>query len=996
MASNPFESQWIFGMHDPGGEQIMLAANKPGWIVFTEGVGHNPNDRSGRDYGPYSNLSLGVICRINNGYHPEGTLPLSRYYGDFAQRVANFVAASPGCRIWIIGNEPNYEMERPTVSAGTTVAKPEASASAPPVDGAAKPVNATDLWGRLVGWMRQLMAVIAQSTAQQQLASADLVPPPDDPYLRGLPQRFSALMEPNGAKSQEAAPSARAAATTEVITPALYAQCYRLCRDAIHRLQGHEQDQVLVASPAPWNNQTRYPGNERGDWVQYLHDILELLGPDHCDGFTLHAYTHGADLSTITSDARMNPPFTDRRYNFRVYQDFLQETPISMRHLPVYITETDQEDAWVDANTGWVRGVYKEIDDWNQRPGTQKIRSLALYRWPKHDRWYIDGKQGVIADFRLALEKDYRWDRSLPQPAPYRKGSRLKVLGYVNLRRTPGYVNKPAEDRLVELQPGQEVVVAEDGSAQGDGLIWWRVQVPGTQPLTSGWLAQFGPDGAALVELLAVEIPPTTPPTTPPTEPPKAPVTPRFQRGQRVRTTTIVNARRTPGHLNKPANDVAQEVAAGTVLRLGDGPQTVNDLVWWLASVDGGGAIGWMAENSPTGAALLERAEDTSPPPAPPPTTARFHPGDRAMTVAFVRLRRSPGYMNKPADDVVADIWQGTVAVIISGPKQVDDLTWWEVESQEISGKGVRGWMAESAPGGVPLLSEWTVEDRTPFKVGDLGVVGPSPIRVRKSPGFLAKPDDDVIGEFAPRTTLYLQEGPRSQDNISWWRVSGVTKAGKLNGWVAQGATNGATLVGRAPKLQGTDIPNLQKGTFLATPFTGQQVITQLWGENSDFYSRYSYEGVPLLGHNGVDFGTPAGTSVLATDAGEVVQVGYEPTGFGHFVLLAHPWGQSIYGHLNSISVQMGQHVGRSQTIGISGNSGNSSGPHLHFAIRMHPFTRTDGWGGFSDPLPYLNPRDVAWPSYVMDVGPQQALNPESSQLQPPGMADDAPGYIRA
>jgi hypothetical protein len=403
-----------------------------------------------------------------------------------------------------------------------------------------------------------------------------------------------------------------------------------------------------------------------------------------------------------------------------------------------------------------------------------------------------------------------------------------------------------------------------------------------------------------------------------------------------------------------------------------------------------------MAERAPTGAALLERVDGSTPTTPPPAPAARFKAGDRAMTVAFVRLRRTPGYMNKAADDVIADIWQGTVAVIVSGPKPVDELTWWEVETQEITGKGVRGWMAESAPGGVPLLSEWTAEDRTPFKVADLGVVGSSPIRVRRTPGFLAKPDDDVLGEFTPRTTLYLVEGPRSVDNIAWWRVSGVAHGVTLNGWVAQGATNGATLVGRAPKLQGTDIPNLQRGLYLATPFGGQYVITQLWAENPGFYSRYSYEGVPLLGHNGVDFGTPHGVAVLASDAGEVAQTGYEPTGFGHFILLAHPWGQSIYAHLNSVSVHMGQQVGRLQTIGISGSTGSSSGPHLHYAIRIHPFTRTDGWGGFSDPLPYLNPRDIAWPSYLMDSGPQQQVPlPDENLRTPPGMADDATGYIR-
>lgn len=995
MASNPYESQWIFGLHDPGGEQIMLAANKPGWIVFTEAVGHDPRNRNGHDYRSYSGRGLGVICRINNGYHPAGTLPLSRYYGDFAQRCANFVAASPGCRLWIIGNEPNYEIERPASTSRGGIPQSEPLHPIEPVDpNGGAPV---EWWVRIKEWLHRVAKTIPGATSAQD---APFSPPDDDPYLRGLPQRFNALTETGTLQLPNASAAPRAVSSGEAITPAMYAQCYRLCRDAIHRLPGHEQDQVLVAAPAPWNNQTRYPGNERGDWVKYLQDVLELLGPEHCDGFTLHTYTHGAALAGITSEARMNAPFTDRRFQFRTYQDFLLAIPISMRHLPVYVTETDQNEAWVDANTGWVRAAYKEIDDWNQRPGTQKIRALALYRWPPYDRWFIEGKNGVIADFRAALNNNYRWDRSQPQPATFKKGNRLKVLGYVNLRRTPGYVNKPADDRLVELQPDQQVVVTEDGGAQGDGLIWWRVQVVGSNPVVAGWIAQFGPDGAALVELVAGDAPPTTPPTQPaPTEPPKPPVTARFKRGERVRTTTIVNARRSAGYVNKAADDIVQEIPLGMVLRLGEGPQIVDGLVWWLAAVDGGGALGWVAENAPTGGVLLERVDESTPPTNPPTPGVRFKAGDRAMTVAFVRLRRTPGYMNKPADDVIADIWQGTVAVIVSGPKALDELTWWEVETQEITGKSVRGWMAESAPGGVPLLSEWTAEDRTPFKVGDLGVVGSTATRVRRTPGFLAKPDNDILGEFAPRTTLYLQEGPRSVDNIAWWRVSGVAQGNKINGWVAQGATNGATLVGRAPKLQGTDIPNLQRGLYLGTPFSGQYVITQLWGENPGFYSRYSYEGAPLAGHNGIDFGLPHGVAVLATESGEVVQTGYEPMGYGHFILLAHPWGQSIYAHLNSISVQMGQQVGRSQTIGISGNTGNSSGPHLHFAIRIHPFTRTDGWGGFSDPLPYLNPRDIAWPTYMMNVGPQQAPQPtqgtDDGLRPPPGMADDAPGYIR-
>ena len=126
----------------------------------------------------------------------------------------------------------------------------------------------------------------------------------------------------------------------EVITPELYARCYRQCREAMHQVQ--PQAQVLVGGAAPWNPSTTYPGNPNGDWVLYFADILKLIGPTNCDGFTLHAYTHGDDPNLIASDATMNAPFQNRRYNFRTYQDFLNAVPASMRSLPCYITETDR------------------------------------------------------------------------------------------------------------------------------------------------------------------------------------------------------------------------------------------------------------------------------------------------------------------------------------------------------------------------------------------------------------------------------------------------------------------------------------------------------------------------------------------------------------------------------------------------------------------------------------------------------------------------------
>ena len=336
-------------------KSICAAARKSGWIVFSEVVGHDPSDLTGKDYSSLSRQGLGVIVCLNNGYFPQGTLPLSTEYANFARRCANFVSASKGCSHWVIGNEMNYAIARSST------------------------VSALD--------------------TRKHFGNA----PAGDPTLRSLPDRFSALLSAN---DREAA--REAAEGDESITPQLYANCYSMCRQAIHGLEGRESDQVLVGAVAPWNTQTVYPGNPGGDWIKYFQDILLQCGASGCDGITLHAFTHGANPTLILDNSKL-PDFPQHHCHFQAYRDFMHAIPVNMRHLPVYITETDQTGPWENVNRGWIQAAYAEIDRWN-RQNTQKIQALVLYRWPQLDRWHIKGKEGVIEDFRAALRHDYRWN----------------------------------------------------------------------------------------------------------------------------------------------------------------------------------------------------------------------------------------------------------------------------------------------------------------------------------------------------------------------------------------------------------------------------------------------------------------------------------------------------------------------------------------------------------------------------------------------------------
>ena len=87
-------------------------------------------------------------------------------------------------------------------------------------------------------------------------------------------------------------------------------------------------------------------------------------------------------------------------------------------------------------------------------------------------------------------------------------------------------------------------------------------------------------------------------------------------------------------------------------------------------------------------------------------------------------------------------------------------------------------------------------------------------------------------------------------------------------------------------------------------------------------------------GHNGLDFGIPVGTQVDATMDGEVVYAGWNNQGYGNLVIVENGPYKTYYAHLSSIPVSVGDAVTAGTTIGLSGNTGNSTGPHLHYEIR--------------------------------------------------------------
>lgn len=353
------EPVWIFGMHDPGGESYAVDKGKRLWITFTVEIGHDPNNYSGGDYRTWSNAGHGVIVRLNNGYGSTGTLPYQSEYQNFATRCANFVAATQGADIFIIGNETNGLREWP----GNNDSDPT------------------------VG---------------------------------------------------------------EAITVSRYIDCYNRCYTAIKNVRSSAQ---VCPSPAgTWG--PPYPQVGIEGFLDYWVNLINGIGASKVDALMLHCYTHGCDPSLVTNEAKMGPPYEDIYYNFRVYRNYMwaiRDRCPGFSSKPVYITECDECTqcgggggyTWSNVNSGWVKNIYSEINNWNNMSGNQKIRSVCLFRWydVMEGIWNfgISPRGSVITDWSEAMNNDYRWTtQSMGTFAGYVKNSSNQALVGANVTTSPG------------------------------------------------------------------------------------------------------------------------------------------------------------------------------------------------------------------------------------------------------------------------------------------------------------------------------------------------------------------------------------------------------------------------------------------------------------------------------------------------------------------------------------------------------------------------------
>ena len=106
--------------------------------------------------------------------------------------------------------------------------------------------------------------------------------------------------------------------------------------------------------------------------------------------------------------------------------------------------------------------------------------------------------------------------------------------------------------------------------------------------------------------------------------------------------------------------------------------------------------------------------------------------------------------------------------------------------------------------------------------------------------------------------------------------------------------------------------------------------------------------------HSGMDFSAKIGTDIYATGDGKVTMAGWKQ-GYGNCVMIKHGYGyETLYGHMNKFKVRVGQNVKRGEVIGTVGNTGKSTGPHLHYEVIVR--------GKYDNPSKY----------YFMDLTPEE------------------------
>lgn len=175
---------------------------------------------------------------------------------------------------------------------------------------------------------------------------------------------------------------------------------------------------------------------------------------------------------------------------------------------------------------------------------------------------------------------------------------------------------------------------------------------------------------------------------------------------------------------------------------------------------------------------------------------------------------------------------------------------------------------------------------------------------------------------------IFLPESPRTELEYLMWeeRKDEVSGARRIS----------VTMNGERQHFHffpGSDFDQIERRAFL-------RLLFERPVRDAVISSHYGFRDSPVTGrpqfHGGVDFPANAGTNIVAARGGRVSGTGVDPL-YGNYIRIEHDGGfETFYGHLGDVTVRLNDRVSSGMIIGSVGNSGRSTGPHLHFEIRQY------------------------------------------------------------
>lgn len=225
----------------------------------------------------------------------------------------------------------------------------------------------------------------------------------------------------------------------------------------------------------------------------------------------------------------------------------------------------------------------------------------------------------------------------------------------------------------------------------------------------------------------------------------------------------------------------------------------------------------------------------------------------------------------------------------------------------------------------VDCLVTWTEETRTVTTVDEEGneVETSETVRVPHP----IEDMEEVYRRIAAALGVEITEEHRANANSVYNLVVYGSAAGASGGW-----------------FPGANVPFIGADGFCSPIGAGwESVVTSEFGNRIDPFTG------KRKGHTGMDLAVPTGTPIRAALPGTVTVSAYDQGGYGCYIMIDHGNGLStLYGHNSQLLAQVGQTVEAGDIISLSGSTGRSTGPHLHFEVRVN--------GQRTDPRAYLPP----------------------------------------